>query len=73
MLAQRVPAARESVAHVYTAKVGRKESVCVSIDSYSWGSLLSFQRYVFLKCRSVFVFSNLLLVMHFLIPNDSPF
>lgn len=42
ILAKRVPAARVIAMHVYTAEVGRGESVCISIDSYSWGALLSF-------------------------------
>lgn len=33
ILAKRVPAARVIAMHVYTAEVGRGESVCISIDT----------------------------------------
>lgn len=39
---KRVPAATVIAVHVYTAEVGREESVCISIDSYSQSILLSF-------------------------------
>lgn len=49
-----------------------KESVCTSINSHSLCTLVPFHNITVLKC-SIFAFANLLLVMHFQIPNDCLF